>query len=488
MYIGNVGNTGIYENYEGFDKKDFRLIVRLLVFCICCFGLAVLIGIYGVGYSIAVDIPWEPIKLEQMFAAVDVPVAVVEAEIAETLKSTETAYVEDALEVQLLPTALPGIDTDFVIIDPGHGGEDEGCGRNGILEKDINLQLALALQDKLKGRGYEVLLTRAQDCTLSLEERVEIANATNADIFISIHQNAYEGEKASGMETWYSSEASGKDSSRLAKLLHNYLIEETDASDRGLQEDEELKVIREVKMPACLVETGFLSNKAERELLTDEAYQEKIVEGIAEGIELYFHPKTMYLTFDDGPSAENTNAVLDILKKEDIKATFFVIGENVLKHPEVAKRIVEDGHTIGIHCNNHDYDTLYESVESYIEDFETARQIVCEVTGVETTLFRFPGGSINAYNKKIYQELIVEMEKKGYTYYDWNASLEDAVKKSEPEQLIQNAKESTLGRKKVVMLAHDIVYNTTLCLEELIAEFPEYQILPLTPEIDPIQF
>lgn len=198
--------------------------------------------------------------------------------------------------------------------------------------------------------------------------------------------------------------------------------------------------------------------------------------------------KTMYLTFDDGPTAENTVSVLDTLKERNIKATFFVVGENVEKHPEVAKRIVEDGHTIGIHCYSHDYETIYASVDSYLADFEKAYNIVYEVTGVKAELFRFPGGSINAYNKKVYKDIIAAMTERGYLYYDWNASLEDAVKKSTPESLLTNARETTLGRKKVIMLCHDTVYNTTLCLGELIDQFPEYQMEPLTPEVTPIQF
>lgn len=102
--------------------------------------------------------------------------------------------------------------------------------------------------------------------------------------------------------------------------------------------------------------------------------------------------KIMYLTFDDGPSAESTEQILDILKERNIKATFFVIGENVRKHPEIARRIVEEGHTIGIHCDVHDYEMLYESVDSYVADFEKAYDTVLSVTGVEAKIFRFPGG------------------------------------------------------------------------------------------------
>ena len=196
----------------------------------------------------------------------------------------------------------------------------------------------------------------------------------------------------------------------------------------------------------------------------------------------------MYLTFDDGPSEENTARVLDILNEWGIKATFFLIGENVRNHPEMARRIVAEGHTIGIHCDNHDYDKVYESVESYIQDFEMARQTVYEVTGVDTKLFRFPGGSINAYNQEVNDEIIEKMTEMGYIYFDWNASMEDAVKDPDPETLIANGLSSTLGRKKVVMLAHDVVYSTGICLERMLDGLPEYEMKPLSEEIEPIQF
>lgn len=241
-------------------------------------------------------------------------------------------------------------------------------------------------------------------------------------------------------------------------------------------------------MPSCLIETAFLSNKTERTAISSEEYQDKLASGIAQNIDYYFHPKTMYLTFDDGPSEDNTSAVLDILQEKGIKATFFVVGENVRSHPDIARRIVAEGHTIGIHCNRHDYDEIYKSVDAFLADFQEAYDAVYEVTGVEVELFRFPGGSINAHNETIYKEIIEKMTEKGFIYFDWNASLEDAVSQSTPEELLQNARESTLGRKKIVMLAHDIVYNTTLCLERLIEQFPDYRMEPLTSDVPPVCF
>lgn len=375
-----------------------------------------------------------------------------------------------------------------IVLDPGHGGEDEGCARKGVLEKDINLEIARKVETKLEEKCYQVVFTREGDATRSKEERVDKANAAQGDLYVSIHQNADETPGPDGMEVWYYNGRFGRENERLARLIQKYIVDETGARERELVQTDSLYVIRESNMPSCLIETGFLSNAAERKKLTDPEYQEKIASGIADAVDLYFYPKTMYLTFDDGPSVENTNAILDILKERNIKATFFVVGENVLKHPEVARRIVAEGHTIGIHCNQHVYEDVYADADSYIADFEEAYRIVYETTGVEVKLFRFPGGSINAYNKKVYKEIIAKMEEKGFIYFDWNASLEDAVSHAEPDDLLENATSSTLGRRKIVMLAHDTVHATAFCLEDVIDAFPEYRMLPLTEDVEPIQF
>ncbi|MCM1044230.1 MAG: N-acetylmuramoyl-L-alanine amidase [Candidatus Gastranaerophilales bacterium] len=376
----------------------------------------------------------------------------------------------------------------LIVVDAGHGGEDEGCARNGVREKDINLQIACLLQEKLTDMGYQVLMTRDADSAVSLDERVAAANGAGADLYVSIHQNACEVQDPKGMEVWYCTQGKGGESERLARLLNKFVIQSAGMEDRGICETDTLRVLRESTMPACLVETGFLSNPSERAELEDKAYQDKIASGIADAIELYFFPKTMYLTFDDGPSAENTVAVLDILKERGISATFFVIGQSVRNHPEVAQRIVVEGHTIGIHCNNHAYEELYASADSYMEDFWEAYEAVYEVTGVEAKLFRFPGGSINSFNGDVYEEIVERMTEEGFIYYDWNASLEDAVKKADPEELVENGVSSTLSRKRVIMLAHDVVYATTLCLEDLLDALPEYRMEPLTEDVEPIQF
>lgn len=467
----------MYISYEQNRRSKRRRIIGAILLCILAFSA-------GCGTTIAMAKEWE---------MPDQEIHVAEESMLTVAASSEaaSAQIEEILaEIMSQETAKEVPSDPLIILDPGHGGEDEGCARAGIVEKDINLSIAKAAKEKLTQMGYDVMMTREGDVTLSLEQRVRFANEKQASIYISIHQNACEEQTSDvqGIETYYSSSKGEDGSERLAKIMQKGITNNTDALNRETLAREDLYVIRETNMPSCLVETGFLSNKKERELLTTSEYQEQLADAIAESADLYFHPKTMYLTFDDGPSAENTSAVLDILKERNIKATFFLVGENVEKHPEIAKRIAEEGHTIGIHCNRHEYEEIYASVDAYVADFEEAQRIVYETTGVEAKLFRFPGGSINAYDKEVYQDIIEAMTEKGYIYYDWNASLEDAVSKSTPEDLLANGVESTLGRKRVVMLAHDVVYNTTLCLDDLIDQFPEYEMLPLSEEVEPIQF
>lgn len=467
----------MYISYEQNRRSKRRRIIGAILLCILAFSA-------GCGTTIAMAKEWE---------MPDQEIHVAEESMLTVAASSEaaSAQIEEILaEIMSQETAKEVPSDPLIILDPGHGGEDEGCARAGIVEKDINLSIAKAAKEKLMQMGYDVMMTREGDETLSLEQRVRFANEKQASIYISIHQNACEEQTSDvqGIETYYSSSKGEDGSERLAKIMQKGITNNTDALNRETLAREDLYVIRETNMPSCLVETGFLSNKKERELLTTSEYQEQLADAIAESADLYFHPKTMYLTFDDGPSAENTSAVLDILKERNIKATFFLVGENVEKHPEIAKRIAEEGHTIGIHCNRHEYEEIYASVDAYVADFEEAQRIVYEATGVEAKLFRFPGGSINAYDKEVYQDIIEAMTEKGYIYYDWNASLEDAVSKSTPEILIANGVESTLGRKRVVMLAHDVVYNTTLCLDDLLDQFPEYEMLPLSEDVEPIQF
>lgn len=197
--------------------------------------------------------------------------------------------------------------------------------------------------------------------------------------------------------------------------------------------------------------------------------------------------KTLYLTFDDGPSPQNTNAILEVLKRRGIKATFFLLGRYVEWYPDIARQIAKEGHAIGIHGYSHDYNEIYKSVDGYLNDFEKAQRIIKDVLGIEPKIFRFPGGS----NKEICKAIAAEMTKQGYVFFDWNASLEDAVIDPEPEQLVENAVRSVRrdhGDQEIIMLAHDRVEATGICLDAILDQLSEYQMKVLDEKVRPVQF
>ncbi len=177
-----------------------------------------------------------------------------------------------------------------IALDPGHGGVDDGCVKGGILEKDLNLSIAIGVKERLEEMGYQVILTRDSDCGLSLKERVKLAKKAHADIYVSIHQNSSELSNVNGIELYYSAQNAGDDSRRLAERIQEQAIQDTGANARSIFEWEELYVIRESAMPSCLIETGFLTNAKERGRLKTSEYQGRIADGIVAGIDQYFNP------------------------------------------------------------------------------------------------------------------------------------------------------------------------------------------------------
>ena len=135
--------------------------------------------------------------------------------------------------------------------------------------------------------------------------------------------------------------------------------------------------------------------------------------------------KTAYLTFDDGPSG-NTDIILQTLQEENVKATFFVVGTDNADNLARMRRIVQEGHTIGMHSYSHSYKKIYASVEAFLKDMYQVFNLIKDTTGVTPTCFRFPGGSINSYNKAVYKDIKAEMIRRGFVPYDWNVSSGDA--------------------------------------------------------------
>lgn len=182
--------------------------------------------------------------------------------------------------------------------------------------------------------------------------------------------------------------------------------------------------------------------------------------------------KAVYLTFDDGPGTKVTPKLLSILKKYNVKATFFIVGSQAKGHEALLRRIVKDGHTLAIHTYTHDYRKIYSSSKAYLEDFNKTEKLIKDATGVQPRYFRFPGGGNNHYmSSKIRSEVLKELHARGYTEMDWNATTGDAAPTYySADKLISNGKNSHWGRGSVVMLQHDsnAKYRTPAVTEALI--------------------
>ena len=182
--------------------------------------------------------------------------------------------------------------------------------------------------------------------------------------------------------------------------------------------------------------------------------------------------KTVYLTFDDGPSRQ-TEEVLDILDKYRIKASFFVVSGNLTESgKEALQRAVAEGHVIGMHSDTHEYKKIYASVEALLKDYEKVFTMIQETTGVTPSLYRFPGGSYNSIGKACIREVIPEMERRGFVYFDWNVTAEDAVGTPTASSIKKNIFENLEQTSQPVILMHDGSGNglTVEVLPEIIEE------------------
>lgn len=190
--------------------------------------------------------------------------------------------------------------------------------------------------------------------------------------------------------------------------------------------------------------------------------------------------KVIYLTFDDGPGAY-TGKLLDVLAKYDVKATFFVINSG---YENMLKRIVNEGHSIGIHSATHKYKTIYASEEAFFGDLEKMQEIIENCTGVKTYLMRFPGGSSNtvsAFNKGIMTRLTAAVEEQGYRYFDWNVTSGDAGETKDTNQVYQNVITGVQQREVSIVLQHDSKSYSVNAVERIIQWGLDngYRFLPL---------
>ena len=165
--------------------------------------------------------------------------------------------------------------------------------------------------------------------------------------------------------------------------------------------------------------------------------------------------KKVYLTFDDGPS-DNTEKILEILKKTKTKATFFVIGHTDEHSKAMYRRIYEEGHTLAMHSYTHQYQKIYQSVNAYKKDMTKLYNLLYDITGQKPKFIRFPGGSSNTVSNVDMKDIILYTKKAGYTYFDWNVINGDATGQTlSDEQMINNVISGVDMYDSSVVLMHD---------------------------------
>lgn len=204
--------------------------------------------------------------------------------ISPSISGTKTLYIKSEIE----PFAKS------VMLDAGHGGSDPGAiytnedGKIEVMEKDLNLSVTLKVKEILEDEGVEVSLIRDNDIYVDFQKVGSISNSVGSTLFVSIHTNSVENPDINGVEVYgYLSGGAvinGMSSSQLSNNLLEAILDKTDAYSRGVRDGKNLAVIKTTSVPAALVEIGFITNKEEREKMITESYQEKLAQGIAEGI------------------------------------------------------------------------------------------------------------------------------------------------------------------------------------------------------------
>lgn len=198
----------------------------------------------------------------------------------------------------------------------------------------------------------------------------------------------------------------------------------------------------------------------------------------------------VYLTFDNGPS-ENTSEILDILAEYGVKATFFVTGNEDEEAQELYKRIVEEGHTLGMHSFCNKYSVLYQSEEAFEKDYYALHDYLYKLTGVDSVFYRFPGGSSNQISNISMANFIHFLNEQGVTYFDWNISSGDTVASYTPEEIVTNVTTEVEKYKTSVVLLHDSgdASTTAEALRPLIEQLQTMgtEILPIDEDTQVIQ-
>nr|WP_315024942.1 polysaccharide deacetylase family protein [uncultured Aminipila sp.] len=263
----------------------------------------------------------------------------------------------------------------------------------------------------------------------------------------------------------------------IACLLAFFVINKLNLWDRESMAEKTVPVLSKTT-----VQEATNSAIEEEKVITKTAISDKITENDG---------KVVYLTFDDG-SSENTLQILDLLKENNIKATFFFNTSENQTADSIIKEAYDNGHAVGVLTSaDYNYDAIYSSVENYMKDFDKSYNRIYRVTGEKPGILRFPGGSINVYNKADYKALIEQIVSRGLVYFDWNVCADDGSGKTSKESMVINATKLPSKADKCIVLMHDNGNdNTCQALKEIIQFYKDngYDFQKLTANVKPITF
>ena len=258
----------------------------------------------------------------------------------------------------------------------------------------------------------------------------------------------------------------------LKMVIENHKLSEMKKAD--VQYSEELALKQQKKNE----EKQNQIKEAEEKKQTKYAYLNN--EELTKISNIYKHSdvKRVFLTFDDGPTKQVTPYILNLLKSENIKANFFVIGTKVEQNPELVKREYEEGHFIGNHGYSHKYSTIYSSVDSVLEEYNKNNNLIKKAIGNEnynSFIFRFPGGLVGGPYNDLKHEALQKLNENGIGNVDWNALTNDADGAKTKEAIMENFYKTVKDKTSVVLLMHDaadkiLTYET---LPEIIKYFKE---------------
>ena len=198
--------------------------------------------------------------------------------------------------------------------------------------------------------------------------------------------------------------------------------------------------------------------------------------------------KIIYLTFDDGPGGKTTTDVLDILNKKNVKATFFVIGNQIEGQEDTIKRIINDGHSLGLHSMSHNKDLLYSSNETFISEMSELQTLLKDLTDEDVNILRFPFGANNS-TYKLQLSLVDLIHSKGLKIYDWNVDSTDGANPyADPYTIFKRATTVEESKSPIILLMHCgyINKNSSIALSDIIDYYIDkgYTFKPISSDTE----